>query len=178
MTPSSRLHAVEQLLATHREVLRERIRSRIGPHLRQDVDSEDLVDSALREALQRAADPGSPEIENLPAWLWKAAVSKLHDAGRKAARKGAGRAERVDDLKNDEKSPSSHARGSEESELLFDLLARLKPKDEVAIRHYYILGLRGQELGDSLGVSSSAAAHRVERALGRLRALAEGKDEQ
>jgi len=161
-----------RVLATHRDVLRKRIRKRMGRHVRRIADSEDIVDSAIRQALEGRTDSS---VDGLEGWLWRAALNKLHDAGRRANRQRSyieDGGPDPDETAASGRSPSSYARLSEQQDLLAQALARLKPEDELALRHYYVLGLRGHALGESLCMSASAAAHRVSRAWARLMKVA------
>ena len=112
-------------------------------------------------------------------WLWTAAENRVRSMGRQAKveqREPSAAADGTDALSQEPAStptPSSHAQRSEERDILANLLRQLSPEDEAAIRNGWLLELKGEDLGKSLGgISASAAAHRRERALKRLAAVA------
>jgi len=155
--------------------VRQIIRAEMSPAVRQLAGSEDVVQSAALEVLERRRqgtfeDRGAAKLFG---WLLRASRSKIRNLGQAAARarRTSVSHDAVAGLASSGPSPSSHVRRGEERSIMRQCLGRLGSVDQAAILNAFVLELKGQELGESLGLSPSAAAHRRERALEHLAEL-------
>ena len=161
------------------------VRLRMGPELRRHEASVDLVQSACREALQRA-DRFTPFREaNLEQWLFETALRKLRDRARhwRAERRNAGRpAEAVlSDFDCSRlltsygafASPSEQAVARERLAHIERAFACLEPHQREIILLARVRGLGHADIAARLGKRPEATRMLLSRALARLSSLLE-----
>ena len=163
--------AFDDLLRRSQPQLVRLVRSRLGPMLRQFEDSEDVVQSALAEAVRGLPDFDYRGAGSFLRWLSTIVEYKIrHHARERATQKrdparlqpldAVGRHERV---VSNEPSPSEQAAGLELEERYHRGMERLGETDRelLALRQ---LGSSYQEIAAALGsVSAAAVQKRVAR---------------
>lgn len=181
-------HAVENLLARHREPVRRMIALRLDPAIIQRLDASDVVQDVLLEASKRLKD--YLKSPNMPFHLWLRHIAKDHviDAHRKhhqAAKRGVDRERPLARAGWDERSsldlaaqlfdqeltPASAAIRQELQVRLQTALDDMNEDDReiLLMRHFEQLG--NQEVAQALNLSEAAASMRYLRAIRRLRDL-------
>lgn len=165
-------------------IVRARIESRIGPHLRSSLDADDVMQVTYLEAVMRIGRFKSGGAAGFIAWLSRLAENNLIDAIRslEAARR-PDPSRRVGQARNPQESvvafvdmlagslttPSRHAARDEAGVLLDTALKSLPPDYEKVVRMY---DLEGRDIGEvcaALGRSEGAAFMLRARAHERLR---------
>lgn len=151
----------EQLCATYAD----RVSQFAAMIARDDIEAEDLAQSALEKAL-RALPTYDPQRGELDGWLWRIVVNASRDAGRAAARRHL-LVQRLARFHLDE--PADDIPVGITDGVLIAAVRRLTPlqRSAVALRFGGDLGFR--EVGAALGISTVAARVATHRALTALR---------
>ena len=186
-------HAVEALLARHRDAVRRMIDLRLDPAIVQRVDASDVVQDVLLEVSRRLQDYLAKPAMPFHLWLRHIAKDHLINAHRKhhqAQKRGVGREQPLvrpgwaqqssldlaGQLVDQELTPASAAIRQELERQLHGALAQLDDDDRemILMRHYE--QLPNQEVAAALGLTEAAASMRYLRALRRLRDLMSPKE--
>jgi RNA polymerase sigma-70 factor, ECF subfamily len=184
--------AVEQLLARHREPVQRMIGLRLDRAIAPRVDASDIVQEVLLEASQRLAEYLRQPAMPFHLWLRHIAKDHIIDAHRrhrKAQRRTVDReqpmrsawpdqssVELAADLIDRELTPATAALRQELAERFQEVIASLDEDDREIILMRHFEQLSNQEVAAALGLSEAAAAMRHLRALRRLRALIEPRE--
>ena len=164
--------ALDQLFSRHVPLLRRWARGRLPRHMRDLMDTDDLVQETVLRALKRVNVFESRHPGALQAYLRQAVFNRIRDEVRRNARSpiksGLGEQEegRSDDPAG---SPLEAAIGAEAVERYEAALARLRPEDREAVVARVEMDYSYEEIARSLDKPSADAARMaVSRALLRL----------
>src|SRR5437588_5565448 len=179
-------HAVDGLLAAHREPLRRLIDLRLDPALAARLDASDIVQDVLLEAHRRLSDYLRHPTMPFPLWLRHIAQDHMIDAHRRhrqAQRRSLDREqplaarlpndssfELAGQLMDAEPTPASAAIRHELQGRLHEALEKLDEDDREVILLRHGEQLSNQEVAAVLGLTEPAASMRYLRAVRRLRA--------
>jgi RNA polymerase sigma-70 factor (ECF subfamily) len=174
---AGKLHAVDELLATHRPYLRRLIQMRIQPQLQARIDPSDIVQETLLVASQGIDDFIKARPALFRIWLRGLALHRLFDAQRRhlSLKRDARREMSMNDDSSTAiyvalmgNSPSEHAMRCELIDQIRFSLSTLAEadRDVLLMRHGELLNIA--EIGDALGISADAASKRYGRAAVRL----------
>lgn len=188
---TDRAKLLAELFVEHRERLRLMVELRLHPRLHARLGSSDVLQEAYLQALRRLDDYVDNPVLPLFLWLRHITAQKLVDLHRehlKAAARDARKEVRLADvapagpsaallaakLISDGTSPSAHAARAETKQRVVAALRELEPVDReiLALRHFEQLS--NIEAARVLGIGSSAASKRHERALRHLKHRLEG----
>jgi RNA polymerase sigma-70 factor, ECF subfamily len=179
--------ACQQLLARHRNRLKQMVALHMDHRLAARVDPSDVVQEALAEACQSLAgylrDPPLPFYPWLRQITWERLIA-LHHRHVHAKRRSVGREERADFALPDESvlalahrltssgsSPSRHLLRTELRERVQTALAQMRRQDREVLVMRHLEQLTISEIASLLGIQEGAVKTRLTRALVRLRAL-------
>lgn len=178
--------AVGELLARHRDRLRQMVAVRMDPRLAGRVDPSDVVQEALAEASQRLADYVRSRPLAYYPWLRQIAwqrLEHLHARHVGAQKRSVAREARQDMALSDESvmelagrlaasgsSPSMHALRKELHSRVRGALEEMSPRDREILLLHYLEQLTFSEVAAVLQIAEPAARMRHIRALERLRA--------
>ncbi len=180
-------HAVDQLLARHREPLRRMIDMRLDKAIARRVDASDIAQEVLLEASRRLRDfLNKPD---LPFHLWLRHIARdhiidAHRRHRKAQRRTVDReqamhaanadrssVELIAELIDRELTPATAALRKELQDRFQTVLSTLDEDDREIILMRHFEQLSNQEVAATLGLTEPAASMRHLRALRKLREL-------
>jgi RNA polymerase sigma-70 factor, ECF subfamily len=160
--------ALDALFARCLPPLRRWARGRLPAGARGALDTQDLVQDTVLNALQRLDHFESRHEGALQAYLRQAVLNRIRDEARRVARRPAP-AELDADVASEEASPLDIAIGREGVERYEAALQRLRPADREAIIGRLELQYDYQELAVNLGKPNANAARvAFTRALARL----------
>jgi RNA polymerase sigma factor (sigma-70 family) len=160
--------ALNQLLARYLPRLQRWASGRLPSSMRTMLDTGDLVQDAVINALRHLESIDIRTEGALQAYLRRAVHNRIIDLHRRAGRRPA-REELPEAAAADDTSPLEAAIGAEAVEAYELALERLKEDDRQAIVLRVELGLDYHELAAQLGKPSPAAARMaVTRAIARL----------
>jgi RNA polymerase sigma-70 factor, ECF subfamily len=176
--------ALADLLARHRECVRQAVALRLDRRLAARVDVSDVVQETFLEAARRLATPA--DLPDVPfalwlSWLARDRVLMLHRQHLFADRRAIGRevaplpadssACLVRAMLGREPSPSQALAAVETAEVLRQVLGTLgdDERDLILWRHFEQLSNR--DIARLLNITEAAAGKRYIRALERLRGL-------
>lgn len=178
-------HAVDELLASHREPLRRAVDLRLDPQLARRVDASDIVQEVLLEANRRLADYLRNPVMPFHLWLRHLAQDRVIDAHRHhrlAQRRSLDREQPVQNawadassvelvarLVDAERTPASAALQEELRQQLQQAVGQLDEADREVILMRHFEQLSNQDVAATLNLSEAAASMRYLRALRRLR---------
>ncbi len=168
-------HPLEQLIERNLPSLKAFLGTRVGPVLRGQESTADLVQSVCREVLQ---DQDVFEFQGeaaFRAWLFEVARRKMVDRHRyyTRAKRDVQRTFRSKESKDplqapNTATPSEEASFREQAQSLWSALDELDAGDRQVIVLFHIFGLSHQEMAEQLGRSPSASRSQLSRALARL----------
>ena len=147
--------------------LRNLVRSRLGPVLREDLDVDDVVQDTFRRALEGIESFESTGDDSFIRWLGVIAENVIRKAARNRARTPA--TEEIFEVSVRATSPSVNLRREERFERLQKALESLPPDYREVIRLSRIEGLKTMEIAARMGRSKEAVKQLIFRALRRLR---------
>ncbi len=159
--------AIERLFARHLKPLQRFARGRLPGWARDLADTDDLVQDALLQTLQRLDTFESRHPGALQAYLRQAVMNRMRDELRRQARTP----ERVaaDDATLPVRSRVEETVGAETMAAYDEALRRLEPEEQEAVVGRIELGLSYQELALALEKPTADAARKAaQRALVRL----------
>jgi RNA polymerase sigma-70 factor (subfamily 1) len=158
--------AFELLIRAHWDGLERHVRARLGPHLRGEVEVEDVLQETCARALQALARFEAAGEDAFARWLRGIAEHVLLEAAKRARR-------RVFSLEGEVAaggtSPSRAMRREERCRRLEEALASLSPEYRQVVVLSRLEGLRVKEIAARLGRSPKSIAHLLSRALKKLK---------
>ncbi len=171
--------ALDELLQRHLPGVRAYLRLRMGPMIRANEDSADLVQSVCREILGRADSFAHGGEQGFRRWLFRTAQRKIADRADyyRAEKRAGGRAhldiddEAVAACYQTVCTPSRDAGAREHLlrvEAAFDKLSEEQREVILAVR---MLGSSHAELAERLGKNEGAVRAMLFRAMARLTEL-------
>ncbi len=177
--------ALEELVQMHAERLLEFVRMELGRRLRQRLESQDVIQQVLLDAVRNIEQFVDQGHDSFFAWLRRIAVNRICDADRKAFQTLKRRDEvRIADLGVDASmgrlldavaksggTPSEAAVGADRVELLRGALERLSADQREVIQLRYFSQMDVAETAERMGRSDRAVRSLCARALIRLREL-------
>ena len=150
---------LDQVYRRHWDEIRRYVRQRFGPG---PPEPEDIAQAAFA---RYAALDDAAEVANPRAFLFRTAHNLAVDARRSSGRGEAAMADpQLTQTQTVDFSPEDVLVAKDELARLDVALARLKPKQRVALLMHRIDGLSYAEIGRRLGLSPSGARVLVERA--------------
>ncbi len=135
---------------------------------RDDLEAEDLAQSALERAL-RALPQYQPERGTLEGWLWRIAVNVARDSGRGAKRRHL-LMQRLAEQAGGQ-PPADDIPGNISDGVLVAAIRRLTPLQRSVVALRFGGDLEYASVGAALGISPLAARAATHRALTTLRAV-------
>jgi RNA polymerase sigma-70 factor, ECF subfamily len=182
--------AIRQLFERHRGRLRRMVAARLDRRIAARLDPSDVVQEALGEASGRLAAFVRDRPVPFYSWLRRMTLQHLSwshrfhlrsrkrcaalEVGRGTRPAATSSAAGCDHLPGDGTSPSQNAVRDEECEQVRAVLGQLECLDRTFLELRYVERLSLVEIGERLGIGSSAVKMRHLRALKRFRALLEG----
>ena len=140
--------------------------SRLGPALRQRVESDDIVQETLLKAFENVERFQWKGPQSLKRWLFTIAEHMIRNASRKRSMTTG---EFSIDARSKEPSPSRVMRREERLDRLGDSLGALSSDHRTVIELSRIEGLRIKEIAERMNRSPGAVKHLLSRALENLR---------
>jgi RNA polymerase sigma-70 factor (ECF subfamily) len=166
--------AFEELVAQVRSRLLGRIRSLVGPRLRQKVDPEDVLQEALLRGLESIARFAGTDSDAFLFWLEGIARNLVRNLTRRKGWKQEFAISR--DVPAGGSSPSGRQRRDERFERLSQSVESLSPDYRTVIRLARIEGLKLKEVARRMNRSESAVKNLLLRAMKELRDSFGGTD--
>jgi RNA polymerase sigma factor (sigma-70 family) len=147
--------------------VREWARGRIPQSVRNDADTEDVVQDAVLRTIRRITSFQHRTVGGMHAYLRASVINRIRDLVRASGRRGA-----VETLTDDVRSPMPSALEvaitHETFDRFLDALQHLRPADRQLIVWRLQLGYSVDEIATKLGKSKAAAGMSVTRATVRL----------
>lgn len=134
--------------------------------LRSEHDAEDVVQDALLSAHRTLTDPDRPDVADLKPWLYALVRNRAIDEVRRARRTDVELAD--ERLPSTEGDPAMILHRKETVRRLVEDIAELPDQQRTALLMREVDGVRAEEVGAHLGVSTQAAQMLVARARGAL----------
>lgn len=170
------------LLEAHRPRLLRIASIRLGPRVRREVESVDIVQETFCAALERASELVALDAASLVAWLARVAENRIRDRHDRltAARRDVARDVPIDTAMgamladSGEPTPSQDAARQEVRDILDEAVAELPPqyRDVILMRDY--CGAGWEQVTRELGRDSLHATQQLhQRAWIKLRRIAE-----
>lgn len=177
--------ALDQLFRAYTERLLDSVRAELGEHLRQRLESQDVMQQVYLDALHSIDQFVDRGHDSFFAWLRRIAVNRICDVHRRefntAKRRGevraadlgvdASMAKLLDDVAGSLTSPSMAANAADRARLLQQALDALAQDQREAIRLRYLSQLNVPETAAKMERSERAVRSLCVRALIRLREL-------
>jgi RNA polymerase sigma-70 factor (ECF subfamily) len=179
--------AEQQLLARHRDRLKQMVRVRIDPRLAARIDPSDVVQEALTVAAQRLGDYLHHRAVPFYPWLRRIAWEQLlylHEKHVQARKRTVARehvsSQRLSDgsvMQLAERfvaggtSPSRQVLRAEVRDQVRSALDRLAASDREVLVLWYLEELSAEEIAAVVGISQAGVRSRHRRALERLAPL-------
>jgi RNA polymerase sigma-70 factor (ECF subfamily) len=176
--------AIDELVEHYLPELRAFVRLRLGAALRQREAHSDIVQSACREALERAESFRHAGAAAFRKWLFTMALRKIgkrmrhHRAQKRDVAREAPRAihsdaddARVVDCYHTFSSPSERAVAREEMERVEAAFEQLSEEQREVVTLAHIVGLSRAEIAAQIGSTEGAVRVTLHRALAKLSRL-------
>jgi RNA polymerase sigma-70 factor (ECF subfamily) len=168
--------ALNEILKRYHDWLHQYVRGRMGPHLRRQAESMDVVQDAAMEVLRYGPQFIVSSEDDFRALLGRIVENNLRDRSRRlnAARRDSGREEAwthgisVDLDAPPPSTPSMKASRRENEEWMRLAVELMDPDERDVVVMRQSDGMQWEEIGDALGIGKSAARMRFERALPKL----------
>ncbi len=155
------------LVALYRGPLEAHIRKRVGQHLRQDVDLEDVLQESLTQATQSLSHCQAATAPSFLAWLEGIAEHVILNLARRK------RSDKILYVEKDAPAPgptpSNLHRRVERMDRLQRALDGLSPDYREVIKLVRLEGLPIREAAGRMGRTPKAVAHLLGRALAKLK---------
>lgn len=175
--------ALNDLFEAHYQQLRRYVRIRLGPKLRREFESQDVLHSAFRGALRNLPDFEPQGDEAWVRWLASIIHHTISDKARQqdAQKRGGGDrgvggtqgAGLLSQSPVGSPSPPALAEAREEEDLLYAALEQLPDGKRQILVMAHIQKLSHAEIGEQVGCKADAVRHRIARAEVALRAVLE-----
>lgn len=160
-------NAWEGAVVHFRDPLEAHIRKRIGNHLRQEVDLDDVFQESLAQATRSLSHCHAASAPSFLAWLKGIAEHVILNLARRK------RGDKIlyveEDAPSAEPTPSKHHRRGERMDRLQRSLESLKPEYREVVTLVRIEGLPIREAAGRMGRTPKAVAHLLGRALAKLK---------
>ena len=154
----------------HQSWARRRARRLLGPHLRSEMDSQDLAQASFAEAWQARSCTRFDSPWAFRAWLSRVMGNLAVKAARRADRQQGGL--EPDELAGRSSgSPSARMRGAERLGIARSLLKRLETREREVVTLRVVEDLSFREVGRRVGVSEGNARVIFSRSIKKLREL-------
>ena len=170
--------ALGRLVQEHLPWIERQVRARLGPIVRSDGDTQDIVQAALLDVLVHGPSFATGDRDRFRRLLVRIVENDIRDRyrrlhrGKRDRRREAGAAtDSVLELDPPLRSitrPSQHAAAAERREWVLLAVELLTPEDRDVIRLRDWDELEFEAVGSRLGISGEAARKRYHRALPRL----------
>ena len=160
--------ALEALTAMYRDELDHFVRLRVGAHLREDVQVEDVVQESLAKAVESIEGFQWRGEESFFRWLKGIAEHVILQVAQDQRRNRILYVEQ-DDSPASTVSPSRALRRGERLDRLQEALDSLSPEHRQVIVLARLKGLRIKEIAERMDRSPNAVALLLARALAKLR---------
>jgi RNA polymerase sigma factor (sigma-70 family) len=144
--------------------LRRWSHGRIPTHGRGPADTEDVVQDAVLDALQRLDAFEHRTVVALQGYLRKTVISRICDVVRRVGRRGVP-AELPENLQDSAHTPLELAILQEEIERFLEALQKLRASDRQIVVWRLELGYSYDEIAARLGKSTAAARMAINRAM-------------
>lgn len=185
--------AINQLMDRHRNSLRQLIRMRLDKKIQNRIDVSDVVQDVLIEANRRLDNYMNDPVMPFHLWLRQIAKDRIIDAHRRhrvSARRSVDREQSMAAPRGYDQSsielagllgdpnltPAAAVMQAEMARRVEDAISELDEKDcEIIIMRHYE-HLTNQEIGKLLDLTEPAASMRYLRAIRRLKAVLQKKD--
>lgn len=160
--------ALERLTVEFRDRLSDYVRLRVGPHLREKVAIDDVVQQTLANAFKSIEQFRGSDGETFLRWLRGIAEHVILELARYHRREQVLYMDH-DDIATGDVSPSRGLRRQERFERLKKALESLPPDYRGVVVMARLKGLRIDEIAQRMNRSPNAVAHLLSRALVKLR---------
>lgn len=169
--------ALAQVLARHREYVRQLVAVRLEPALRARVDASDIVQETMVVASQRLDEYLAQRSTSFRVWLRRNALERLADARRRhlAKKRDARRDFSITDASSlaiaryfAEGSARHAAMRRELAQRVHEVLSGLAEADQEIILLRHAEGLTNAEVAEVLEIDPGTASKQYGRAIGRL----------
>ena len=168
--------AYHELIASNQEWVRRRVRERLGPALRAKVETVDLVQSTMAEALRYRPNlrvAGREQFRALMARIVENVIRGFHDhvraQCRDAAREEPLASGSVHAAPSRQVAPDELCASMEADERLREALTRLRADDRRVLELRYFQQMAFADIGLELNLSADAARMKCSRAEAKLR---------
>jgi RNA polymerase sigma-70 factor, ECF subfamily len=140
---------------------------RFALHLTGDYDlAQDLVQETLIRVFTHQNLVSSLNFYQQQAWMYRTLKNKFLDDKRKDQRASRSMAQLISNYLRDEQ-PIVGCN-------LHDLLDQVPEKDRELLHQHFILGMKGEEIAQELGIPAATVRSRIFLAIKRLRKIQEG----
>lgn len=157
--------AYDRLFALHAERAHLYIRARLGPRLREKVESLDVLQDAYLAAHRDFARFQYSDEDSFRRWLCGIIENRLRDAGDYFS---ARKRQPVELPRRDPTGPATALERAEHREKLVQALDRLGDDHRQVLLLRYFEGLSAEEAGERMGRSAGAVRKLTARALAEL----------
>jgi RNA polymerase sigma-70 factor (ECF subfamily) len=141
---------------------------RFALHLTGDYDqAQDLVQETLIRVFTNRDLVSFLNVYQQQAWMYRTLKNKFLDDKRKDQRESRSMAHLISNYLRDEQPTVSSN--------FHDLLDQLPEKDRELLHQHFILGMKGEEIAQELGIPAATVRSRIFLAIKRLRKLQEGE---
>ena len=166
--------AVDALLDAHLDFLHREVRRQLGPRLRAQFESMDVVQEVALEVFETGPRFVVEDDRKLRALLARMVRNTIVDRDRwfRAAKRDSGREQRRDapsvDLTSPRRGPATEIAEQEEAELVRLAVELLDDDDRQVVKLHQLEGVPMAEVAERLELGVTAAHMRYKRALPRL----------
>lgn len=154
--------AYNSLFALHQDRAIFFIRARLGPALRDKVESQDVLQDAYHLALRDFKDLCATDQQAFQGWLYRIIDNRLKDLGGFFA---AGKRQPVELPVSDPTGPVTAADRGEHREKVARALDALVDDHRDVLIHRFFVGMTAEETGEVMGRSAGAVRKLSARAL-------------
>jgi RNA polymerase sigma-70 factor (ECF subfamily) len=172
--------ALGQLLAEHRDHLRQLAELGLDPRVKARVDASDVVQQTCLSVFRQIAEFQGSEPAQFEAWLRQVHERNIQNAVRhqlQTQKRSAGREERLDgqDLGAcTQATPSQFAMQREDAARLEEALSQLPADQRAVLQLRYLEGRTLNEVAGQLGLTKDAVVWLMQKGMKRVRELLAG----
>jgi len=171
---------LDALVRDHLPWIELQVRRRLGPTVRTEVDTQDVVQEAFLDVLLHGPSFATADRERFRKLMARIVENNIRDRFRHMHRLKRDRQRRVGEASDSileldppaasVSSPSAHAVAAERREWVLLAVELLQPEDRDVLRLRDWHELEFADIGERMGISAEAARKRYHRALPRLAA--------
>lgn len=154
--------AYDRLFGLQRERALFFIRAKLGPQLREKVDSQDVLQESYLMAHKDFPDFAGADEQAFQGWLYRIIENRLKDLGGFHA---AGKRQPVPLTASNPTGPATRAHRLENRELVGNALDELAQDHRDVLLHRFFGGLSAEETGELMGRTAGAVRKLTARAL-------------